>query len=291
MDDPRFEKVAILGVGLIGGSLGMAVRERGLATQVVAYSRTPATRERAVALGAADAAADSAGACVAGADLVYLSVPVGAIVPLLAEVAPHLRPGCLVTDAGSTKREIVEEVGRLDLGAACFVGGHPMTGSECVGVEHARADLFDQMTYVVTPEPTTPPVAVDQLIGLASGLGARVVRLDAAEHDEAVAVISHLPHVLAWALMAVTRERHGAGQPVLDLAAGSWYSATRVAAADPLLWRDILTTNRAAVVAAIGDFQAALGELKELVEGGCENSILAALDPLAQAKRRHSERT
>ncbi len=291
MADPCFEKVAILGVGLIGGSLGLAVRERGLATRVAAYSRTPATRDRAVALGAADEAAASPAACVDGADLVYLSMPVGAIVPSLADVAPYLRPGCLVTDAGSTKREIVEAVGRLDLGAACFVGGHPMTGSECVGVEHARADLFDQMTYVFTPGPATEPATVERLVRLARGLGARVVCLDAAEHDEAVAVISHLPHVLAWALMAVTRERHEAGQPVLDLAAGSWCSATRVAAADPLLWRDILTTNRAAVVAAIGDFQAALSELRELVEGGCENSILAALDPLAQAKRRHSERT
>lgn len=291
MDDPCFDKVAILGVGLIGGSVGLALRQRKLARQVAVYSRTPATRQRAVELGAADRAADSLADCVAGAELVYVAAPVSAIAATIAEVAPHLSPGCLVTDAGSTKQGIVEAVAQVDLGAAVFCGGHPMAGGECHGVEYARAELFEGTTYVLTPGAATPEHAVDRLGKLAEDLGARVLRMAPERHDEAVAATSHLPHMLAWALMAVTEARAAAGGPVYDLAAGSWCSATRVARSDAPLWRDIVAANREAVLAAVGDFQAALAELKRLVLTADDATLCAELERLKQAKEAHQGRS
>ncbi len=156
--EPAFERVAILGVGLIGGSFGLALRARGLAQQVVAYSRTPATRDLAVALGAADETAASPADCVAGADLVYLATPVASLVPTLTCLAGSLRPEAIVTDAGSSKQAVVEAIEALRLPAVLrFVGGHPMTGSEAMGVEHARADLFEDKAYAITPTRAATP--------------------------------------------------------------------------------------------------------------------------------------
>jgi prephenate dehydrogenase len=268
MDQPGFERVAILGVGLIGGSLGLALRARGLAGRVTAYSRTADTRRRAVELGAADAAADSPEACVAGADLVYLATPVDAIAPSLAQVAAHLAPGCLVTDAGSSKAALVAAAEAACPPGCHFVGGHPMTGREQMGVEFARADLFEQMAYAITPSAASDPAAVARLTALATALGARPVVLSPADHDQAVAAISHLPHLLAAALVLNTESRAAEGQAVWELAAGSLGCGTRVAAGGSALWRQILVSNRDAVVAAVSQYQMLLDRLAtRLAEG------------------------
>lgn len=284
--EPHFERVAIIGVGLIGGSLGLALRERRLARTVAVYSRTPATRQRAVERGAADLAADSPEACVAGADLVYLATPVAAIVPTLARLVPHLRPGCLVTDAGSSKAEVVQQAEELALGQATFVGGHPMAGSADMGIEAARADLFDGMSYVVTPTARTLPEAADRVARLAAALGSRVYTMAPGDHDQTVAAVSHLPHLLAWSLMLLAEERRAAGQPVYELAAGSWSSATRVAAGGAQLWREILVSNRAAVLAAVADFETALGGLKVALRDDPE-LLQQALETARRLKLEH----
>lgn len=288
--EPAFERVAILGVGLIGGSFGLALRARGLAREVVVYSRTPATRELAVARGAADVAAKSPAECVAGAELVFLATPVASLIPTLQGVAAALRPGVIVTDAGSSKAEVVAAAEALDLPGMRFVGGHPMTGSEAMGVAHARADLFEGRTYAVTPTPASDPAAVEAVAALAAALGSRVVRLTPAQHDEAVAAISHLPHLLASSLTLLTVQRAAAGQPVHDLAAGSWASGTRVAASGASLWREIFASNRAAVLRSLDDFSAVLAQFRELLSAADDEALEALLAAARQAKLEHPGR-
>lgn len=278
-----FERVAILGVGLIGGSFGLALRARGLAGEVVAYSRTPATRAEAVARGAADRAAETPQACVAGADLVYLATPVEAIAPTLAAVLPDLAPGCLVTDAASAKAPIVAAIEPLDLSAVRFVPGHPMTGKASAGVAEADADLFVGRPYAFTPTPATDLAALGQMVALAEALGARVQVLAPAAHDSAVATISHLPHVLAYSLALLTDARQQAGEPVFELAAGSWESLTRVAASSPALWREILRSNRAAVAQALDEYLVLVRQLAEALDAPDDGARLEELLTAAQA--------
>lgn len=285
--DPPFEQAAILGVGLIGGSLGLALRQRGLARRVVGYSRTASTRHLAVELGAIDLAAGSPVEAVAGADLVYLAVPVASIVPLLAEVAPRLAPGALVTDAGSSKAEICAGAATLELAGAEFVGGHPMAGSELLGVEHARADLFAGMAYAICP---AEPAATARLHRLALALGAEVVELSPDEHDRAVALVSHLPHLLAAALMRLAATHRRRGEPVHELSAGSWASATRVAASGPTLWREVLASNRAAVLAVLDELGETVAELRAMLAGAQDDELEALLAAMRDEKRRHPGR-
>ena len=289
MTAPRFDKVAVVGVGLIGGSLGLALKERGLARQVAAWARTPATRRRAVDRGAADLAPDDLAACVAGAELVYVSTPVAAIAPTLAAIAPHVAPGAVVTDAGSSKAAIVAAAAALPYSAR-FVGGHPMAGSAEAGVDAARADLFGGMSYVLTPVPGTAPDAVETVRELAEAIGARVYLVSPTDHDQAVATISHLPHLLAWALVHLTQHRHDAGEPVFELTAGSWASATRVAAGSAGLWREILVSNRAAVLAAVDGFAAELDALRELLAAGEDDLLEQALSAARTIKQAHPGR-
>ncbi|MCC7491924.1 MAG: prephenate dehydrogenase/arogenate dehydrogenase family protein [Fimbriimonadaceae bacterium] len=284
MDAPRFERLAVLGVGLIGGSLGMAMRARRLVGEVVAYSRTAATRDLAVRLGAADRAAASPAECVAGADLVYLAAPVASLVPLLRSIAPVLRPGALVTDAGSSKAEVVTAAAAVELGTAVFIGGHPMAGSERMGVAAARADLFAGATYVLTPTAATPAAATERLAALVHALGARPLILPPDLHDEAVAAVSHVPHLAAVAAMLLTAARQDQGQPVYALAAGGWRSATRVAAGGARLWREILASNRAAVVQAIDEYQDQLYSLREALANGADDRLEALLESAREHK-------
>jgi prephenate dehydrogenase len=200
-------------------------------------------------------------------------------------LAPRLKPGCLVTDAGSSKAAIVAGVESLPLAQAAFVGGHPMTGSEQMGVEHARADLFERTTYAITPTPSTAPWATDRLRDLAVALGACPLVLDPEEHDRAVAAVSHLPHLLATTLVLLTEQRARRGEPVYELAAGSWDSGTRVAASGSRLWREIYVSNREAVLAAVDDFRDTLSLLRELLAHDPGD----ALEVLLEEARRHKE--
>jgi len=291
MADPVFERVAVLGIGLMGGSLGLAMKGRGLARHVVGYSRSADTRAQAVALGAADEAAASPEAAVAGADLVYLATPVDALLPTLTAIAPHLAAGCLVTDAGSAKAALVAAAEGLDLHGARFVGGHPMTGSEQMGIAAARADLFEGAAYAVTPTAHTEPEAVTALVDLARRLGARPVVLDPATHDRAVAAVSHLPHLLAAALVLATESWAEQGAPVFELAAGSWACGTRVAASGASLWREILLANRDAVAEAAALFQVLLDRLATAVAEGDGARLEEALSRAREIKQHHPGRS
>jgi len=265
--EPNFDRVAILGVGQIGASFALALKQHGLCGSLAGFSRTPETRAEAVARGILDEAADSPEACVRNADLIYLAPPVRSIVPLVQRIAPVTKPGAVITDAGSTKVEIVQGVRELDLGSACFVGGHPMAGTEGSGLEFASADLFEGRAYVLTPDGDTPAVAVERLRALVERIGSRCYVLSPQVHDRAVAAISHLPHLLAAALVHLAGRRRESGEPVFELAAGSFRDATRVAGSYPRMWLDILASNRAEILTALTDFEGELVRLRELVEG------------------------
>jgi prephenate dehydrogenase len=250
-----FDTIAIIGVGLLGGSFGMDMRARGLARRVIGITRSPRTAGEIVACGAADEASTSMEA-IRDAGLVVLAAPVRAIIAAMPDVARHAAPGAVVTDMGSTKTEIVQ-AGESALGAR-FVGGHPMAGSHTSGVSAARRDLFVGATWVVTPTDTTDPVAADRVVQLAAALGAHAVELDVLTHDRVAAAVSHMPHVVACALaQSIGRLANGDGR-FGDLAAGGLRDMTRLAASPASVWTDILSTNRANTITALRAFRDAL---------------------------------
>jgi prephenate dehydrogenase len=262
---PKISSVAIIGVGLIGGSFGMALRKRGLAKRVVGIGRNPERLQRAVDLGAVDEYSTDLEAA-AEADFIYVSTPVGMELDFIRQVIPLAKPDCVITDAGSTKAEICRGVDALLRDGISFVGAHPMAGSEATGVEAANPDLFVNATYVLTPTEQTDSHALSLVKDLAEGVGARVIVMDPEAHDRCAAVISHLPHLIAAALVALTREHSQTDPQVFDLIAGSFRDMTRVAGSSPVLWRDICLTNPESIRAAADSFHRLLEEAVGLVE-------------------------
>lgn len=247
-------RLSILGVGLLGGSIGLAVKSAITSCEITGYGHRKSTLEMALANGVIDRAADSAAAAVNEADLVVLASPVGIFEQLLREIAPALREGAVVTDVGSTKRSVVRLAGEILPANVSFVGSHPMAGSERRGVEYARADLFKGALCILTPADARTDQAPDG-VGQDSAaraiadfwrkLGMRTATMSPAEHDRLLADISHLPHVLASALVAM---QHPAA---LELAGAGFFDTTRIAGGDGALWRDILLDNRDNVRASL----------------------------------------
>jgi prephenate dehydrogenase len=263
-----FNCVAIVGVGLIGGSVGLALRQRNLAKKVIGAGSRPATLDTALQLGAISAIAGDLKGAVAEADLVVVCAPVGHIIDQVRQIASLCRPGTLITDAGSTKAEIVNQ---LEQAAASdrawnrevrFVGSHPLAGNEKKGPQHARVDLFAGRTVVLTPTASTRSEDCQTLADFWTGLGARVVQMPADEHDRALAATSHLPHLLSAAIAASTPEQY------VTLTAGGWQDTTRIAAGDPLLWRQIMLANRAHLLASLDRFTRQLADWRKVLDTG-----------------------
>jgi prephenate dehydrogenase len=273
----RLGTVAIVGVGLIGGSIGLAIRSRGLASEVVGVGRDAQALEQAAGLGAIDRSTTELAAGVAAADVVVICTPVSQVADLVRQAAEAAPPHVLVTDAASSKRQIVESVEREPRLAALFVGAHPIAGSQHSGAAHARADLFDGRVCVLA---TTPRVRTDRLRRARSfweSLGCHVVEMAPADHDEIVAYTSHLPHAVAAALASTVPVEW---QP---LSAGAYRDGTRVAAADPELWTEILRDNRGPLLKALGNLQDRLDTLKYALMTDDEEAIRLWWD---QAKAR-----
>ncbi len=250
-DEPPFDTVAIVGVGLIGGSLGMAARKKGLATKVIGIGRSEPKLMRAKILGAVDEYSLDLEHGAREADLVIICTPVRTIVPTLQKMVMHLKDGAVVTDVGSTKREIVRDASAIVPAARYFVGGHPMAGLEQAGVERAKADLFENATYVITNAEDTNLGALGKLTEFAEGLGARVEVMSPQEHDAAVAVISHLPHAISAALLHLAADTQRRTGKTFRLAAGSFRDLTRISDSPPELWSDICATNSDFIVHTI----------------------------------------
>jgi prephenate dehydrogenase len=268
-----FKRAAIVGVGLIGGSLGMALRQRGLAREVIGFARRKETLDAAESLGAIDRRAASAPEAVAGADLIVLAAPIQAIIARLREIAPHISRGALVTDVGSTKQRIAAAAARYLPNAVNFVGGHPMAGSEQAGVSSATPGLFEGATWLVAPSHNTRPSALRKLQRLVVALGAGPLIVSPAEHDRLVAAVSHLPHMAAVALVEIAAQLAKRDDRVWQVAATGFRDATRLASGDPAVWRDICLTNGNALRTCIRAIIARLASWEKALARADANQI------------------
>ena len=263
-------RTAVLGVGLIGGSIGLAARQR-LDAEVVGWGPRRATLDRALELGAIDRAADSIEEACADAELVFCAGPVAALSELAGAALAASGPQTVVSDAGSTKRGIVAALGEDER----FVGGHPLAGAETAGVENARADLFEGASWYLTPTERTGGAIYEKLERAIVRLGARPQAIDAAAHDRLMATVSHLPHVLADVLAAQAAAELTHDSERMPEVGPSFRDATRVAGSNPAIWGDIFAANNDAVVAAIDDAVARLREARELIAAGDPEAIAA----------------
>lgn len=276
--------LAIVGVGLIGGSFAAALRRAGRVGQVLGVGRNAQSLQRAVELGLIDEAVDAETAA-RRADMVMLATPVGGLGAVLARMRPHLRPGIVLTDGGSTKAEVVEAA-RAALGEriACFVPGHPIAGAERTGPDAADAALYRHRTVVLTPLPENPPEAVAAVREAWQACGAQVIDMDADTHDRVLASISHMPHLLSSVYMAQVASADDAGRR-LGLAGSGFRDFTRIAAGSPEMWRDIFLSNKPALLAELAAVRAVLDQTEQALRDGDGPALLAMLDHAAQARR------
>jgi prephenate dehydrogenase len=263
----RFRTVAILGVGLIGGSIGLALRTRGLAAEVVGIGRDPSSLAEAERLGAIDRSTTDVQAGAESAEVVVVCTPVNRVVEDVQRCAEAAGPDVLITDAGSSKRQIVEGVERQAEGASVFVGAHPVAGSERRGAAHARADLFEGRPCVLTPTSRTPTDRLRRAADFWTSIGCRVLEMGPVEHDEVLAYTSHLPHAIAAALAGSV--------PVdwLPLAAGAYRDGTRVAGADTALWTAIFRDNRGPILKALDSLRDRLASFQYALMTDDEDAI------------------
>jgi prephenate dehydrogenase len=273
-------ELAVIGVGLIGGSIGLAAHERLRAT-VRGYDRTASALDQALERGAIDRACGDLAEALAGADAAFVAVPVGGLPAAVGEALSHAGPACVVTDVGSTKRAIVAAYDDER-----FVGGHPLAGAESAGVEHARADLFDGATWYLTPTERTSGVLYERLHRLVHGLGARPAAIDADTHDTILATVSHLPHVLANVLVAQAARALADGEEHLPATGPSFRDATRVAGSSSAIWTDIYISNRDALAVEIEATIVRLGAVRDALLAGDAAGLTAWNDAAASDRRR-----
>lgn len=273
-----FSHISIIGVGLLGGSIGLALRAAGVKCQLTGYGHRRETLDKALEYGVVDHVSQDLSEAVQQADLVILCTPVGLFRGLLKEMGPALAKGAVLTDVGSTKRSVVEAARELLPETVQFVGSHPMAGSEKRGVEYARADLFHNATCIVTPTCQTSPSHAREIESFWQKLGMRTVRLSPEEHDAYVADISHLPHVLAGALVLMQ------SYEALPLAGKGFLDTTRIASGDALMWRDILLDNRDNVKASLKRFEKEIANLRKLLSSSRSEALVSWL--AAGANRR-----
>lgn len=264
--NPKVNTLAIVGLGLMGGSLGLASLERGLAERVVGFDLDPATISRALERKAITNGARSLAEAVSEADLVVLATPVGSIGEVFAEAAASMPEGCVVTDVGSTKAGVVEAVTLRAPGFVHFIGGHPMAGSEKDGIEAATADLYDGCIWILTPTGATSTEAYGKLMRFLTALGARVLSLDPARHDDALALTSHLPQLLSSTLMGFAADVAKTGEGLPLLTAGGFRDMTRIAGSSPDLWVGIVQENQPALSSLLRRFLETLGEAADALE-------------------------
>jgi prephenate dehydrogenase len=272
---PLFREMAVVGVGLIGGSLALAARKAGLVETVVGIDRDGSHRQMALAAGMVDRVAGGLTGALDGADLVVLAVPVTEIVGLLPEVARRARDGSVVTDVGSVKGPILA-AGDAAFPDGRFVAGHPIAGRERSGPAAARADLFEEANWIVTPSAVTDGRALERVAALWRGVGATVVTMEAGWHDEVFAAVSHLPHLTAYALMDAVLGMERAEER-LRFGAGGLRDFTRVAASHPAMWRDIFLMNRDQVLRVLAAYREALGHLEAAIRDGDGEALTARL--------------
>ena len=263
-----FEQLGLIGCGLMGGSFALALKRAGLVKRVVGYSKSPSTTERARQLGVIDVEAPSALMAVSGADIVLIAVPVAATEATFKAIKHLVTPQMLIMDVGSTKRDVID-AGRRALRdqIGSFVPAHPIAGKEVAGVEHADADLYVGKQVILTPIERTLTVQLQKAVDVWTGLGCRVLKMSPEAHDAAFAAVSHLPHLIAFALMNAISGQ-APGEDYLSLAGPGFRDFTRIAASDPKVWRDIMISNREELLAQSKIFQRNLQALELMISSG-----------------------
>ncbi len=279
-----FEQLGLIGCGLMGGSFALALKRAGLVKRVVGYSKSPSTTERARHLGVIDVEAPSALLAVSGADIVLIAVPVASTEATFKSIKHLVTPTMLIMDVGSTKRDVVD-AGRRSLREqiGCFVPAHPITGKELSGVENADADLYAGRQVVLTPIDRTNGVQLQQAIDVWAALGCRVVKMTPETHDAAFAAVSHLPHLIAFALMNAIGGQ-ALGKDFLSLAGPGFRDFSRIAASDPTMWRDVMLSNREELLAQSKIFQRNLEALELMIANGNSDALLEQFEKASTAR-------
>jgi cyclohexadieny/prephenate dehydrogenase len=269
MSAPIFPRLALIGVGLIGGSIALAARRGGLAGHIAVASRTPETLARARALGLGDSFHADPADAVRDADCVILCVPVGAVGAVTEAVAGALKPGAIISDVGSVKAAVVARMQPLMPKGVHFVPAHPVAGTEYSGPDAAFAELFDNRWCILTPPEGTDPAAVDKLAAFWRGLGANVETMTPEHHDLVLAITSHVPHLIAYNIVGTAADLETVTQgEVMKFSAGGFRDFTRIAASDPTMWRDVFLNNKEAVLEMLGRFTEDLTALQRLIRYG-----------------------
>jgi cyclohexadieny/prephenate dehydrogenase len=261
---PVFNRVALIGMGLIGSSIARAARAQGAAGSIIATARSAATRRRIAELGLADQVVETNAAAAEGADLVIVSIPVGACGMVAAEIGPHLAPGAVVSDVGSVKGAVVKDMSPHIPAGVHFVPAHPVAGTENSGPDAGFAELFVNRWCILTPPPDVDPAAVQRLAAFWRLLGANVETMSAEHHDLVLGVTSHLPHLIAYTIVGTADEL----SQVTQFSAGGFRDFTRIAASDPTMWRDVFLANKDAVLEMLGRFSEDLATLTRAIRRG-----------------------
>ena len=278
-------RLAIIGIGLIGGSLSLALKQSGSVKHVVGFSRKASTRSEAMSLGVIDSAVSSIADAIQNADIVVLAVPVGAIADALISIAPYVKDNMIITDVGSVKSQVVDAA-KLALGDKFrqFVPGHPIAGTEKSGPAAAFAELYQEHRVVLTPTEKTDEVAIKKVRDMWKAAGAEVSIMTAEHHDDVLAATSHLPHLLAFNLVDMLAEEGGDVAEVLRYAAGGFRDFSRIASSDPEMWRDISLTNSTAILSLLKKYQHQMSLLQQAIEQQDADYLIAVFERAKQAR-------
>jgi len=266
---PPFQKIALIGFGLIGGSIARGARAQGLAGEIVATARSAKTRARVTELGIVDRVVETNAEAAKDADLVILCIPVGACGPVAEEIAEHLKPGAIVSDVGSVKGAVVRDMAPHLPAGVHFVPAHPVAGTEHSGPDSGFPELFINRWCILTPPEGTDPDAVERLRAFWTGLGAKVETMTPDHHDLVLAITSHLPHLIAYTIVGTADELgQVTSSEVMKFSAGGFRDFTRIAASDPIMWRDVFLANKEAVLEMLGTFNEDLSKLTRAIRRG-----------------------
>jgi cyclohexadieny/prephenate dehydrogenase len=281
-----FQRVALIGLGLIGSSLSHAIRRKRLAGEITGYARSEATRDKALEIGLVDAVFSTARQAVEGADLVILCSPVGTYAALAEEIGPALKPGAILTDVGSVKGAVVRDVGPHVPPGVHFIPGHPIAGTEQSGPESGFAELFINRWCILTPLPDADEKAVAKLADFWRACGSNVETMTPEHHDLVLAITSHLPHLIAYNIVSTAADlEEVTSSEVIKYSAGGFRDFTRIAASDPTMWRDVFLNNREAVLEMLGRFSEDLSALQRAIRWGDGDTLFNIFTRSRQIRR------
>lgn len=280
----HFNKVAIIGAGLIGGSLAMVLRQKGISSQIIGIGRGIKNLETAKKLGVVNSYTQDVQEGVKDCDLVVVATPVASIVKIVKDILPFLKNGAIITDVGSVKKAVVDEIEGFMPEKVFFIGGHPIAGTENAGVEAAFPTLFQNRKCILTPTKKTDKIALESVKAIWEAAGSQVILMERERHDKILASVSHLPHVVAYALVNAVADMTDLDENIIAYSAGGFKDFTRIASSPPEMWRDICLLNRDAILDMIKRFKARLSKLEMLIEAKDGEGIYGEFERAKEVK-------